>query len=433
MQVVPATGKIPSEEAAVPLQGRIAPRRRLQRLFKNPGLWIATAVVLAGVALYVVRARGPRVRTVVAVRNTIEQHLVASGRVWVPTRVQVAAQIPGRVVAVVVREGQRVKRGDLLIQMDDAEAQATVVESEVAVDQASARVDQLRHVGAVVANEDLRQAVTNLDHARTDLDRTAHLAASGVVPPVDLENARLPVALARAQQNAAEANQLSAAPMGADSRILRTSLLQAQAQRVASKVRLAQTRILASQDALVLERSVEPGDVVQPSRILLVLAAGEDSMQITFEADERNIGMIHLGQKARVSADAYPQQVFEANVNYVAPSIDPARGSVEIRLNLAAAPAFLKPDMTASIDLMVAAKAGVLTLPSDAMHGAASAKPWLFTVEKSRIVRHDVELGIRGEGSVEVVSGLREGLEVALPDPRVLRVGQRVRSLPEVH
>ena len=390
------------------------------------------AVVLAGVALYVARARGPRVRTVVAVRNSIEQHLVASGRVWVPTRVQVAAQIPGRVVAVVVKEGQRVKRGDLLIQLDDAEAQATVVESNVAVDQAGARVDQLRRVGAVVANEDLRQAVTNLDHARTDLDRTAHLAASGVVPPVDLENARLPVALARAQQSAAEAKQLSAAPTGADSRILRTSLLQAQSQRAASKVRLAQTRILAPQDALVLERSVEPGDVVQPSRILLVLAAGEDSMQLTFEADERNIGMIHLGQKARVSADAYPQQVFDANVNYVAPSIDPARGSVEIRLGLAGAPTFLKPDMTVSVDLMVAAKASVLTLPSDAVHGAASTKPWLFAVENDRIVRNDVELGIRGEGSVEIVSGLREGLEVVLPDSHALRVGQRVRALREV-
>ena len=389
-------------------------------------------VLLAGVALAVARSRGPRVRTVVALRNSIEQHLVASGRVWVPTRVQVAAQIPGRVVAVVVKEGQRVKRGDLLIQLDDAEAQATVVESNVAVDQAGARVDQLRRVGAVVANEDLRQAVTNLDHARTDLDRTAHLAASGVVPPVDLENARLPVALARAQQNAAEAKQLSAAPMGADSRILRTSLLQAQAQRAASKVRLAQTKILAPQDGLVLERNVEPGDVVQPSRILLVLAAGQESMQLTFEADERNIGMIHLGQKARVSADAYPQQVFDANVNYVAPSIDPARGSVEIRLALAVAPTFLKPDMTVSVDLMVAAKAGVLTLPSDAVHGAASTKPWLFAVENDRIVHKDVELGIRGEGSVEIVSGLREGLEVALPDSRVLRVGQRVRSLREV-
>lgn len=404
----------------------------MKRLLKNPGLWVATAVILAGVAWGVARARGPRVRTVVAVRNSIQQHLVASGRVWVPTRVQVAAQIPGRVVAVSVKEGQRVKRGDLLIQLDDAEAQATVVQSDVAVDQAGARVDQLRRVGAVVANEDLRQAVTNLDHARTDLDRTARLAASGVVPPVDLENARLPVALARAQQNAAEAKQLSAAPMGADSRILRTSLLQAQAQRVANKVRLAQTKILAPQDALVLERNVEPGDVVQPSRILLVLAAGDDPMQLTFEADERNIAMIHIGQKARVSADAYPQEVFDANVNYVAPSIDPARGSVEIRLGIAAAPAFLKPDMTVSVDLMVAAKAGVLTLPSDAVHSAASTRPWLFAVENYRIVRNDVTLGIRGEGSVEILSGLREGLEVALPDARVLRVGQRVRAFREV-
>lgn len=390
------------------------------------------AVLLAGVVWGVARSRGPRVRTVVAVRNSIEQHLVASGRVWVPTRVQVATQIPGRVVAVVVKEGQRVKRGELLIQLDDAEAQATVVQSDVAVDQAGARVAQLRSVGAVVANEDLRQAVTNLEHAQTDLDRTAHLAASGVVPPVDLENARLPVALARAQESAAEAKQLSAAPKGADSRILRTSLLQAQAQRVASKVRLAQTRILAPQDALVLECKVQPGDVVQPSRILLVLAAVEDAMQLTFEADERNIAMIHLGQKARVSADAYPQEVFDANVNYVAPSIDPARGSVEIRLGLAVTPAFLKPDMTVSVDLMVAAKAGVLTLPSDAVHSAASSKPWLFAVENNRIVRNDVRLGIRGEGSVEIVSGLREGLEVALPDSRVLRVGQRVRALREV-
>jgi HlyD family secretion protein len=209
-------------------------------------------------------------------------------------------------------------------------------------------------------------------------------------------------------------------------------LLQAQAQRVASKIRLAQTRILAPQDALVLERNVEPGDVVQPSRILLVLAAGQDSMQLTFEADERNIAMIHPGQIARVSADAYPQLVFDATVNYVAPSIDPARGSVEIRLGLAAASAVLKPDMTVSVDLMVAAKARVLTLPSDAVHGAASTRPWLFSVEKNRIVRSEVTLGIRGEGSVEIVSGLREGLEVALPDSRVVRVGQRVHTLREV-
>jgi len=405
---------------------------RLRRVFKNPGFWIAVGVLLAGVVFAVVRARGPRVRTVIAVRKNIEQHLVASGHVWVPTRVQVAAEISGRVVAVLVKQGQHVKSGDLLIRMDDAEARAAVVEAEVAVDQAGARVNQLRRVGAVVANEDLRQAQTNLEHARRDLDRTGRLAAAGVVPPVDLENARQPVALARAQQSAARAKQLSSAPMGADSRILRTSLVQARAQLVASILRLAQTTIRALQDALVLERDVEPGDVVQPSRTLLVLAAGDDSMQVTFEADERNIAMIQVGQEARVSADAYPQQVFDAQVSYVAPSVDPARGSVEIRLRLSEGQAFLKPDMTVSVDLMVAAKGGVLTLPSDAVHGAASGSPWLFSVENHRMVRNDVTLGIRGEGSVEIVSGLGEGLEVALPDARILRAGQRVRAAREV-
>ncbi len=135
-----------------------------------------------------------------------------------------------------------------------------------------------------------------------------------------------------------------------------------------------------------------------------------------------------MGQKARASADAYPQQVFDAEVSYIAPSVDPQRGSVEIRLRVPAAPSLLKPDMTVSIDLLVESKKAALTLPSETVRGAATATPYVLAVENGRLVRKDIRLGIRGEGTVEVASGLDEGAEVVVPDGQLVAAGARVRT-----
>jgi HlyD family secretion protein len=91
-------------------------------------------------------------------------------------------------------------------------------------------------------------------------------------------------------------------------------------------------------------------------------------------------------------------------------------------------PPFLKPDMTVSVDLTVAAKARVLTLRSDTVHGAATPSPWVFSVEQGRLIKKAVGLGIRGEGAMEIASGLDEGAEIVVPDGRVLVAGQRVRA-----
>ena len=399
----------------------------LSTLVRRPGLWIAVGIaIVAGVAV-LLRARGPLVHTIRPVRGDLEQHIVASGRVRVPTRVQQSAQTSGLVVAVGAVEGQHVVAGDLLVQIDDAAQRASVAQADAAVNQAKARVEQLRRVGAIVATESLRQTESSLSRAQADLARTTKLVDSRAVPAEELEIAQRAVDIARAQRTAAEAQQISASPMGADSRIALSTLLQAQAQLAGANAQLAQTRIVARERGTVLTRSVEPGDVVQPGRTLLVMAVDADA-QLVFEIDERNLAWIKLGQKARASADAYPQQVFDAVVSYIAPSIDPQRGNVEIRLAVPAAPPFLKPDMTVSVDLTAASKQGVLTLASDVVHGAATPSPYVLAVEDGRVMRHDVGLGIRGEGSVEVTSGISEAADVIVPDGRVLASHARVRT-----
>lgn len=388
---------------------------------------MTVALLALATIVVAVRARGPTVKVAVAARKHLEQRVVASGRVRVPTRVQVATQVPGLVVAVGASEGQRVKAGALLVQMDDAEARAALSQAEAAVAQANARVAQLRRVGAIVATEALRQADTNLERAELELTRLRILEASGAVARAELDSAQYAVDVARAQRAAAQAQQVASAPLGADSRIALTELLRAQAQQAGANVRLAQTRIVSPRDGVVLARSVEPGDVVQPARTLLVLAA-DGGPELVFHPDERNLAWLALGQRARASADAYPEQVFEAEVSYIAPSIDPQRGSIEVRLAVPHAPAFLLPDMTVSVDVAVARREDALVVPSEAVRDAATPRPWLFAVEGDRLVRKDLKLGIRGEGAVEVVEGLGEGSVVVLPDGRRHAPGQHVRT-----
>jgi HlyD family secretion protein len=400
------------------------------RLLRSPGVVLVLLLLTIGAVAGIVVRRGPVVETIAASRTDLEQHVIANGRVRVVTRVQISAQISARVVSVRVAEGQRVRTGDLLVQMDDAEARAAVSQMKAALSQASGRLEQLRKVGSIVASEATRQTATNLERAQAELNRLEALAAAGLAAPMELEEARRSVEIARAQKNAAEAQETAAAPQGVESGIAMNAVLESQAQLAGAMARLDQTRILAPRDGIILSRSVEPGYIVQPGNTLFELAADGET-QLVIEPDERNLTWIQLGQKARASADAYPQEIFDAVVRYIAPAIDPQRGSIEVRLSVPDPPAFLKPDMTVSVDLTVAAKSQALTVPSEAVRGAATADPWVFTVENGRTARRNVTLGIRGEGHTEIESGLSDGAEVVVSTDLTLVDGQRVRAVRE--
>jgi HlyD family secretion protein len=385
---------------------------------------LLTLVVGGAVAGW--RARGPAVKVVPAITRDLEQHLVASGRVWVPERVTIAARAAGLVVTVGAVAGQRVAAGELLVQLDDAEARNTVLQAETTVAEAAARVAQLRRVGSVVATQALKQAETQLEDAQAEFESTAKLMVTRAVPADALDEARRAVDLAQAARNAALAQQVAAAPAGADSRVVLTAQLQAEAQLAGARLRLEQRRLAAPGPGVVLTRAVERGDTVSPGQALLTLAM-DAAPQLTFQPDERNLALLALGQKGVASADAWPETRFDVELSYIAPAVDPQRGSIEVRLIVAHPPPFLRPDMTVSVDLTVARKAQVLTLPAEAVRDARTAAPYVLVAVDGRVHKRPVTLGIRGEGALEIASGLTEKDAVIVPRGEVLVPGQRVR------
>lgn len=390
--------------------------------------WIGLAVVLligAGVGQ---RMRGVKVPSASARRAPIEQHVVTTGKVLAAARVDVASVVLGLATDVLVREGDHVEPGQVLVQLDDADARAQVAAANAQVAEANARVDQLSRVGALVATETLRQSESSLAKADLDLQRVEKLHQSGSIAPVELDDARRALDLAKSQRDASRIQAAASSPGGADSRLALARLAQAEAQLQSANARLSQTRIVALRKGVVLAREVEPGDVVQPARRLLELALDGDA-QLVSTPDERNLSRVQAGQKARASADAYPQETFDATVSYVSPVVDAQRGTVELRFRVASPPAFLRPDMTVSIDMSVARKDSALVVPADAVRGPSSPDPWVLVVVDGRATRRSVKLGLRGAGDVEIEGGLSDGETVLVPtDP--ITPGQRVRPTP---
>ena len=207
------------------------------------------------------------------------------------------------------------------------------------------------------------------------------------------------------------------------------ALEQARASLLAARSRLAYTTITSPSDGVLIDRDVERGDVVQPGKALMVLSpAGET--QLVLQIDERNLGRLALGQKALASADAFPAQRFAAELAYINPGIDAQRGTVEVKLRVPQPPAYLRQDMTVSVDIEIERRPGALALRAEAVRDASGTQPWVLVVQQGRALRRPVKLGLRGEGWVEVLAGMKEGdWIVPAPDAGV-KPGQRVRAAP---
>ena len=311
-------------------------------------------------------------------QGELKQAIVASGRVRTPQRIDISAQITGRVAQVNVREGEVVTPGSVLLQLDTAELKAAVAQARASLNQNEARLKQLGDLSRPVAEQALRQAEANAQQARKQYERAEELIAKGFYSIAQRDESKRALDVAESQWRSAQLQLASNQPGGSDARVAASNVEQARATLALNEARLGYATLSSPVAGTILTRSIEPGDTVQAGKVLLTLAP-QGEAELTAQIDEKNLALLQVGQHALASADAYPHERFKAQITYIAPSVDAQRGSVEIRLRVAEPPAYLKQEMTVSIDIEAARRASAgccATVPGTmtSSHDGAAAR-----------------------------------------------------------
>lgn len=384
-------------------------------------------IVLLALAIGTCALRGRPVPAVRVVRRDLVETLVLSGRVLSRSKAAVGVPFAASVASVLVDEGTRVRKGQPLVLLDDREARAAVEKGRADLEQAVARLAQLRTTSARVNAEALVQARLRLEEAQRKLARTEALRHDGFVSETDVEDAVRAVDLARSQVTSADTQARSSAQGGSDDRLALAAVESARAGLASAETRLAQMRVESPASGTVLTRSVEPGKAVSPGEALLVVAL-DTPAELLAQPDEKNLGALRVGLAAKASADAFPGLAFPATVSLVAPNVDLSRGTVDVRFRVPDPPAYLRTDMTLSIEIEVGRKARTLAIPLAAVRDASRA-PSVLVGRSGRAELRPVSLGIRGTELVEVTGGLSESEVVLVPTGPAIRAGIRVRPL----
>lgn len=392
------------------------------------GLLVVGVVVLAA---FKRRDKAVEVRLEKVQRRDLTAYVTASGQVEPHTKVDVASDVSGRIVKLSVKEGEMVKKGQFLLQIDPATYQADV---------------QREAAGVASARADLARAKANLEQSQNSYRRSSEIVKENpaLISAEQIEQLKTTVDVNSAIYQAAlhTVDQMSAALQNSQSS-------------------LAKTTILAPMDGRITRLAVQQGETAVPGtfskdQALLLTISDMATLETKVKVDETDVARLHVGDIAQVLIDAFPDTTFRGKVTEIAHSSVSAGTSTagssdqavdyEVRVQLIDPPIDTRPDFSATAKIVWDSRKSVLSIPIIALTvreheanenrdsaavvlGKKATKDisqrdveGVFVVDKdSRVSFRPVKVGIPGEEYFEVLSGLQEGETVVAGSYQAIR------------
>jgi HlyD family secretion protein len=352
-------------------------------------------------------------------KGDLAKSVVATGKVEPITKVEVKSKASGIVKKLLVEYGDRVKKGQLLAQLDKVEIEAGVEQSRAALLAADANLNG--------AEADYERAKVDAESPDIPLlkrayDRAEQMAKDGVVSESALDDAEKGYKMAVNKQNVARAQMT----------VLKAKIAQSQAEVARDQASLKQfieqlsyTDITSPIDGIVLSRDVEMGDAVSSILVLgssatLVMTLGDTSqVYVKGKVDESDIGRVYLGQPARIKVESFKDKSFKGVVTKISP-MGVEKDNVttfEVRVSIDNPGGELKAEMTANAEIILDEHKSVLQIPEgsilyDKDRNASVEVPDAKGKEGKRKIA--INIGISNGAKTEVVKGLNEGDQVIL-------------------
>ncbi len=309
---------------------------------------------------------GLPVEVAVARTDTVRDEIAATGQIEAVQSIDLRPEVDGRIVEILVREGQEVEKGTPLFKVDDAQLQAQVA-----------------------------QLAAQRDLAQQSLARTKELVRQNASSAADLEHAE---ATARS----------------------------AQAEYDLQRIRLERTTVRAPFAGVVGQRYVSLGDYVTTSTRLTSLHT-VNPQRASFQVPERFARLLRPGQEVTFRVAAIPGRDFAGEVDFVDPIIQLPGRTILVKARVPNAQRLLQPGMFIEARLVTAVRPGAIVIPEEAVVPLQGAN-LVWVVGDGKVQRRPVRLGVRTPGFVEVTSGVSAGEQVVVGGLELLAPGMPVMA-----
>jgi len=381
-------------------------------------LWIGAAVLLIivfFVARNLTRDRMP-VHAAAAVRAELVSTVSTNGLVEPEHSYEFYSPLATTVRSIQVRQGDRVKAGQLLMQLDDVNARAHVAAAESALRAAEATNDATRQNGTLEERQSLTSNISRaqLELAQAQRERIAleKLQATGAASASEVAAARQRESLAQDNLQALQARQQTRYSRAEQERSS-SAVVDAEANLAAAREVLNQTSIRAQVDGTVYSIPIGRSDFVEQGKLLLKMA-DLTKLRVRAYFDEPEIGRLAVGQKIRVVWDARPGKDWHGHIVQVPSTIITAgtRNVGEVLVEIDDGEGGLLPDTHVTVTATTSSEPNTLTVPREALH-SENGKPFVYKIVNGDLVRTDVVIGTPNLTEVPVQSGLKDGDMVA--------------------
>jgi HlyD family secretion protein len=394
-------------------------KRRKLMIWGGVGLGI---VLLIAIGVFAATRGGTKIdpsKLAKVEKGDLAKSVVATGKVTPITKVEVKSKASGIVKKLLVDYGDRVKKGQLLAQLDKIEIEAQVEQSKAALEAAQANLKS--------SQADFERAKVDAEGPDVPLlkrayDRAENMAKDGVVSTSALEDAQKNYEMSLNKQNVSKAQVT----------VLKAKIAQSQANVAQDEANLKQleeqlsyTDIISPIDGIVLSRDVQMGDAVSSILVLgssatLVMTLGDTSeVYVKGKVDESDIGKVYLGQRARIKVESFKDKTFDGKVTKISP-MGVEKDNVttfEVRVSIQNPGGELKAEMTANAEIILDEHKNVLQIPEGAILYDKDKKASVEIPDpkgkegKNKVA---VNIGISNGAKTEVLSGLKEGDQVVL-------------------
>jgi HlyD family secretion protein len=338
-------------------------------------------------------------------RGDIARSVVATGKIEPLAKVEVKSKASGIVKEIFVDYGDRVKKGQVLAELDKEELQARVREADAML--LSARAAHQR--------TEVEALGPDIPFLKSAAERARKLYTDGLISTSILEDAEMAYQLALNKQLAARSNIA----------VNKAEVARAQAALERAQNDLRNSTIVSTLDGLVLSRDVEVGDAVSSILVLgsqatLVMTLGDvSSVYVLGKVDEADIGKVFLGQRARIVVESFKDKKFEGEVTKISPLgvIKDNVTTFEVRVSIQNATGELKANMSANAEIILEEKKSVLLVPEAAIVYDKQRKASLELADASSEGgkrKTAARIGISNGVKAELLEGAKEGDKVVL-------------------